>query len=222
MPSSIAKTSESKLLSWKCCCRCYTAVTVFFLEFRTFLLSSTTHLRIPANKKIRKAARPQPAKETSSPYRNCSHATFRQSHQETHTIMDRSLPWRPLWFRCPLTASDVGSSSGIPKAWVQRFFSVFVWYHTPRLISSPIRHPEQKFTFCSSQAVRFCAMSKYVFCPKYAFLRLYAFWTCPSATQYKSFFLYHLTSTLKSRDTQAADFMIESNKKQGLRKQQWF
>ena len=67
-----------------------------FQKFRTFSHSSITHLRIPANKKIRKAARPQPAKETSSPYRNCSHATFRQSHQETHTIMDRSLPWRPL------------------------------------------------------------------------------------------------------------------------------
>ena len=42
--------------------------------------------------------------------------------------------------------------------WVQCFFSVFLLYHMDHLISSPIRRPEQKFTFRSFLAVCFCAL----------------------------------------------------------------
>ena len=68
------------------------------------------HSQILLNKKIRKVAQPQSAKRTSSPCRYCSRATFRQSHKETHTIVDRSSLTSALISACPLAASDVGSS----------------------------------------------------------------------------------------------------------------
>ena len=49
-----------------------------------------------------------------------------------------------------------GALTGVPKAWAQRFFSVFLLYHIVHLISRTIRSFSQKFTHRSSPAVWFC------------------------------------------------------------------
>ena len=90
------------------------------------------------------------------------------------------------------------------------------------LISSPIRHPEQKFTFRSFQSVCFCtSVSRPVKRIK-AIMRFTMIMRIiipsPRCTSKTSFYV-DSAFVLKSRDTQAADFMIESNKNQDLRKQ---
>ena len=91
------------------------------------------------------------------------------------------------------------------------------------LISSPIRHPEQKFTFRSFLAVCFCASVSRPVKRIKAIMRFTMIMRIiipsPRCTAKTSFYV-DSAFVLKSRDTQAADFMIESKKKQGLRKQQ--
>ena len=49
-----------------------------------------------------------------------------------------------------------GALTGVPKAWAQRFFSVFLLYHIVHLISRTIRSFWWKFTLRSFPAVWFC------------------------------------------------------------------
>ena len=49
-----------------------------------------------------------------------------------------------------------GALTGVPKAWAQHFFSVYLLYHIVYLISRTIRSFWQKFTLRSSPAVWFC------------------------------------------------------------------